>query len=287
MRFSERIGKRQPKSIIQIETMDDELRFLLWNAFHAFVIEKVESTYLSDSMYRNVFRAIWHAFFKRPLDTLPDNAGDAIGKIRGWFMAAAWHDVYDFVEFVAGLDFPHGNAHEYIKFCNRVMEKELAGYRFIEGVLAPISNKEEVSEIEETLELSQREGLVGVNSHIKTAISSFSDKKKPDYRNSIKESVSAVESLAQIISKNPKATLGEAVKAIDVKLHIHPALKNAFSAIYGYTSDADGIRHAMLEESTADFEDAKYMLVSCSAFVNYLIAKAVKAKIDLSGKNRG
>jgi hypothetical protein len=37
----------------------------------------------------------------------------------------------------------------------------------------------------------------------------------------------------------------------------------------------------MIELSRMDFEDAKYMLVSCSAFINYLIAQVAKAKIEL------
>ena len=41
--------------------------------------------------------------------------------------------------------------------------------------------------------------------------------------------------------------------------------------MYGYTSDKSGIRHnSGLDENTT-FEEAKYMLVSCSAFLNYLI----------------
>jgi len=51
-------------------------------------------------------------------------------------------------------------------------------------------------------------------------------------------------------------------------------LKKGFSAIYGFTSDAQGIRHALSEESNIDAADAKFFLVSCSAFVNYLIAKS-------------
>jgi len=51
-------------------------------------------------------------------------------------------------------------------------------------------------------------------------------------------------------------------------------------AIYGYTSDEGGIRHAMLEEKIIDFEDAKFMLVSCSAFINYLIMKSTKSGIE-------
>jgi len=54
---------------------------------------------------------------------------------------------------------------------------------------------------------------------------------------------------------------------------MHHALIKGFSSLYGYTSEADGIRHALLEEPHVGFDEAKYMLVSCSAFVNYLIAK--------------
>jgi hypothetical protein len=35
-----------------------------------------------------------------------------------------------------------------------------------------------------------------------------------------------------------------------------------------------------MEESTCDFENAKYVLVSFSAFVNYLISKEVKAGLS-------
>jgi len=43
--------------------------------------------------------------------------------------------------------------------------------------------------------------------------------------------------------------------------------------LYGYTSDEDGIRHAILNDPELGFAEAKFMVVSCSAFVNYLIAK--------------
>jgi hypothetical protein len=79
-----------------------------------------------------------------------------------------------------------------------------------------------------------------------------------------------VEAVCQILTSDAKTTLGQALK----KLGIHPALEKGFSAIYGYTSDADGIRHALSEETTVDADDAKFFLVSCSAFVNYLIAKS-------------
>ena len=64
-------------------------------------------------------------------------------------------------------------------------------------------------------------------------------------------------------------------------LMIHGALKAAFVKLYGYTSDADGIRHAILDEPNVDFDEAKYMVVVCSAFVNYLASKANTAKLSL------
>ena len=47
----------------------------------------------------------------------------------------------------------------------------------------------------------------------------------------------------------------------------------AFLSLYGYTSDENGIRHGGIDFTNAPSEDAKYMLISCSAFINYLIQK--------------
>ena len=71
------------------------------------------------------------------------------------------------------------------------------------------------------------------------------------------------------------------MKVLTDKIELHTALQQAFKKLYGYTSDADGIRHALLEEASLDFEDAKFMLVACSAFVNYLKIKASKVGIQL------
>ena len=76
--------------------------------------------------------------------------------------------------------------------------------------------------------------------------------------------------MCQIITGDSKATLGKALK----QLNVHKALESGFSAIYGYTNDADGIRHAISGESSVDEDDARFFLVSCSAFVNYLISRA-------------
>ena len=45
-----------------------------------------------------------------------------------------------------------------------------------------------------------------------------------------------------------------------------------------------GIRHALLQEPTLDSDDARFMLVSCSAFVNYLKTKANHRSVMRSSK---
>jgi len=165
---------------------------------------------------------------------------------------------------------------------NLIFEREFAGYRFIDGEIVPITNKSEIKEIEESLFVTQDfTSLKSCNTHLKSSLSKLSDRLNPDYRNSIKESISAVESISKIISNNSKDSLGGALDKIKGKLKIHSALERGFKQIYGYTSDTDGIRHALIEDNNCDFEDAKFMLVSCSAFINYLIIKANKAGIIL------
>jgi hypothetical protein len=95
----------------------------------------------------------------------------------------------------------------------------------------------------------------------------------PDYRNSIKESISAVESLVAITLGTDKGTLGQLLKRLEDEIGLHPALKTAFSNLYGYASDEGGIRHALLEAERVEYEDAQFFLVVCSAFTNYVQSK--------------
>lgn len=86
-----------------------------------------------------------------------------------------------------------------------------------------------------------------MNAHLNTALKHLSDKENPIYRNSVKESVSAVEAICKIYTKNERSTLGDALTKLEREGSIHPALKKAFSSLYGYTSDSAGIRHSLTE----------------------------------------
>ena len=153
------------------------------------------------------------------------------------------------------------------------MEEENSGYRVINNNVVPITSKEEIKCIEK----AQHSEYESVNIHVAKAVELFSKRPNADYENSIKESISAVESLCCIITDNKKATLGDALKKLETKgVKLHKALQNAMSSLYGYTSDEGGIRHGSIDFVGASSEDARYMLISCSAFVNYLIEKWTK-----------
>lgn len=100
----------------------------------------------------------------------------------------------------------------------------------------------------------------------------YSDRKSPDYRNSIKESISAIESAFSAINSEKSRSLPEAIKKAEKNgLGMHPALAKGISNIYGWTSDQDGIRHALVDTETSVGEpEARLMLTLCSSLLGYL-----------------
>jgi hypothetical protein len=85
--------------------------------------------------------------------------------------------------------------------------------------------------------------------------------------------MSAVESAARIITGNKKAMLSDALKKLEEIKPLHPAFKQAMDKLYGYTSDEGGIRHSLIDFAKVDEADAKFMIVACSAFVNFCVQR--------------
>lgn len=182
-----------------------------------------------------------------------------------------WYTIYDFIERYLKILGKETSSLMQEEF-NRILEDEASPYRIVEKLVVPITNETELTTIEE----AKNTKYGTINTHISKALELYANRRNPDYENSIKESICAVESMCCIITgqTGANATLGKTIKKLkDSGIHIHPALENAFSAMYGYASDENGIRHGGIDFKDAPAEDAKYMLVSCSAFVNYLIEK--------------
>lgn len=247
--------------------MNDSLRNSLWNSLDTMLWSTKDflwRDYGSPEMV-GFSRQLWSQHLKRPMDTIPDNSYKTLKEIRSMFFEFSWNEVYDFIEFTAAyLARRYKPVYDYL---NSILQEELSAYRFVNEQLTDITSQQEIEMLETALTDSR---FSGVSAHLQRALELYSNRENPDYRNSIKESISAVESMARIVAENPKATLGDALATIEKKGNLHKALKAGFLSLYGYTSDEGGIRHAMLEEPKLTANDARYFLLSCTSFVNYL-----------------
>lgn len=275
MRFSQRMGLAPVKTELEREGMSEELRNGLWSTVFEYMISGLNNLahYGGALTIRaEFFKMLWVDFLKRPVDDLVIFTDGTVSEdsplrfLRSWFFAAKWDEVYEFVEFCAGF------RDDFIQPANRILKREMSAYRFIGNLLVPVNSEEEVVEVEtanQNLDLTSP-----ARKHLRQAMVLFSDRANPDYRNSIKESISAVESLVKILLGDDKASFGQAMKKLEEDHGLHPAMKKAFGQLYGYTSDSGGIRHAIKDgDVPVEAAEARFMLVTCSAFVNYLITK--------------
>lgn len=156
----------------------------------------------------------------------------------------------------------------FIEDVNREFKRLNFGYRIINGQIVEITSEEEITTIEKALESNQS----NIRTHLSKALELYARKPTGDYRNSIKESISAVEAMSRNITGENTLNF----KKMEEKgVTIPSILRQAFEKLYGYTNDkSTGIRHALMEDTnTPQAEEALFMLVSCSAFINYLNKK--------------
>lgn len=256
--FSYRMGLRKNKEI-QISGVDDDLYNRIWNC--------VRSKYLSGGLYRENYSIICDGFFKERLDGYVD-----LNSLEEKYLSLEWDRVYTFIEFV--LD----NCRlcysvNIISDLNKILEEEFSGYRIINNRAIRITNEIELSEITQ----ASSTGKSSVDKHMNSALDIFSDRKNPDPRNTIKESISALEALLRKASDNDNLTLGQALD--DVMKHsnsINQNLKDVIKNLYKFTNDSSGVRHSHADsKQDVTLDDAQFVLVTCSAIINYLIIKKV------------
>ncbi|MGA3343117.1 MAG: hypothetical protein ABSD11_21650 [Methylocella sp.] len=267
--FSDRHGFTQPKQI-QINDLDIETRNSLWNVCSDFWFTPRSGTLISDNMY-SVARSLYKDFYKVPVNALPSGTFSFVEAQLGTFQTAPWYHVLNLVEFLHAQFQNEASQQRFRNEINGVLEREKSGYRFIAGRLAHITADIEMWELEQAAKHIDR--FAPVTAHVMSALDLYSKKPNPDYRNSIKESISAVEAAAKIITGQPTATLDGAIRIIEHKHSMHGAFRKGITQLYGYTSDEGGIRHSLTEATDIDEADALYMLVSRSAFANYLIRR--------------
>lgn len=268
--FSQRKEIVPVADVIQVNGMNDALRNSLWNVLDVALWSSDHFLYISHgpSGIDLFSKDLWFNYFKKPIDTRPESSSGKLKQIREYFFKCEWNEVYDFIEFVVSAY--SRSMPQLSRMFNRILERESSGYRLVAGHVVDITSEQEVQMLEEAIRDTR---FAGVAAHLDRALELLANREHPDYRNSIKESVSAIESMARIVADNPKATLPEALKALEKNGRLHTALKDGFVKLYSYTSDEQGIRHAMLDEPDISAADAHFFLLSCTSFANYLKAQ--------------
>ena len=290
--FSDRNGIKSENVIIQLNDFDKRTRIQLHNMISEMntlfcrVVLSLDP-YDGEQTIQDFYKFVLGNIYSEPVDSRYFYKADSVIKIIN---ESILNDDYDAViTLIEALiqywdsKLRHKNgyySHEYqsvycaslFEIANSCFEREYIGYRFVDEIIVPISDKNEVKTIQETLNSKYQP----VYEHISKANKLLADREHPDFENSIKESISAVEAICEVLTgaKYSEATLSKMLKKLEENgVVIHSALKSAFNTLYGYTSDANGIRHAGdIGGPASTFEEAKFMLVACSAFINYLTA---------------
>lgn len=261
-RFSERYGHVPVRTALQIDDLDAATRTALWNVLYV-ELDRV----LPDYGFHNsgFARELWTTYLSQTIDDLNSvGKNEIMAYLKGSLLKGPLPEIMDLIEFTGETTGSINLKNE----VNKMFERFLVAYRVVGEQVVPVTTGAEVEAVEEAL--NKATPYAGAREHLDSALSLLADRQNPHYANSVKESISAVESMAQLMTG--RKTLGAALGEMKRNgKEIHPALAEGWSKIFGYTSDADGIRHGSIDPGDVDEALATYFLVSCSAFLGLLI----------------
>lgn len=270
--FSERHGYIKPSDALIVDCMPKEVQNSIYNCLYNYEEE-------NPGFFESLDKMVW-VFFLNEKECDYDQIQFKRGYISLHIIDNSqyeWHQKLSLIEYLLDLlekikKYKQQKMPSFIDSINRSFERLNYGYRIINNIVTPITSKEEVNSIEEAIGSAKD----NIKEHLNSALKHLADKENPDYRNSIKESISAVGVLCREMTG--ENDLGKALFVLEKKQgKLHPQLKTAFGNLYQYVNEKQsGIRHELMDESgtyVPTYHEAKYMLVICSAFINYLNGK--------------
>ena len=282
--FSERYGYIRPSDVIIRETITPEIQNAICSCY-----DRLRQYFKEYGIYGNEYmemeKYLWTYFLNRREGEFYDQHYDG----RIYHVVATqfiedkgepWYRKLDLVEStVKYLYAPTVEnlrntrvADKFVKQLNYEFQRLNFAYRVVGQEIIEITSQGEINAIEE----AQNNASHNIEAHLNAALELYARRPVADYRNSIKESISAVEAFCR--EKTGTNTLGKALDQLKKNGIIIPGqLKEAFEKLYAYTNQPDtGIRHALMDSDgtfAPGAEEALFMLVSCSSFLNYLNSK--------------
>lgn len=271
-RFSHRQGYKELPPQLKLEEVSEQFKARVLLTFNRALIllSKVNRYNASQGRYltnkgKIFFEDLWVKELRKTENINPTYRL-GVSLIETIVIGGDFAAIFDLIEFthekLQNIDFENEIV---AAFCD-----ERLAYRFKGGEVIAVGTAEQAETIERAFSHLEQSKMKGAETHLKNSARFLA---QGNYGDSVRESISAVESAARMIEPNAR-TLGEALNKIhksDEKT-IHPAMNEAFKKLYGYTSDTAGIRHSLLHDSIAPVSEgeALFMLGACSAFIPYL-----------------
>ena len=275
------IARRKKLSFAQAEGAEDlpaqlkrtevskELRAVLWNYIHSELERTSNSemyTYVGNP-WKAALKNVHVYFFHQPVDEFDSSFREAADSVKAVFMKGDYLLIYGWLQHMLRLKIP-----DFAKRVDQILSYCRSPYRVVAAdVIAPVGSDEEANAVGHALSEMNSAGLGGGREHLKVAAAELGF---GHFADSVRESIHAVESIVRVLE--PHGDFSKALAKLEAKTNIHGALKKGFVAIYGFSSDEQGIRHPLLEKNAADVDeaDALFMISACSAFISYLISKS-------------
>ena len=269
--FSQAQGYEPIPGPLALEEISEEARNKLWSLLHGHVCEGTSyyNSSIVASPWEDVLFDLHINFLGYPSDEFDSGLDRFIGEYkRRFLMTEPFNRIFDILQMIM---LHRKCPPSFINAVAATFEDCRLAYVVDKGTpvtILPAATPEEGRAIGNALQDVRAAGLQGAESHLRESGRLIN---AGDWAGSVRHSINAVESVARRIA--PEAgTLGPALNKMG---GLHPALKNAFSSLYGYTSDEQGIRHALLDEteSPAQRDEAVFMLGACASFVSYMLRK--------------
>jgi hypothetical protein len=251
--------------------VSQELRAVLWKYIH----EQIDGTAQSGSFsyylgkpWTHILKEV-HVYREHKLiDDFSTELKPALKVVRQVFEQGSYADIYGWLQFVLRIQ----SSREFAERIATILKYCRSPYRIVaDDVLCPTGTDDEAATIKKAFVDLKASGLSGAREHLKSAAAELS---AGNFADSVRESVHAIESVVRVLE--PSGEFSKALAKLEAKAKIHGALVSGFKSIYGFSSDEQGIRHALLDKGApaVDEVDALFMLGACSAFISYLINKS-------------
>ena len=279
--FSERYNYTKPSDVIIREQITPEIQNAICSCYDRLQELFNNSRTYNEDPYFDMEKYLWTYFLNQREGNFQD--GRMYHIVATGFLENernSWYRKLDLVEFTIKYLYDLGQknyrfssvSNSFISQLNYEFERLNFAYRVVNTEIIEITSKEELVAVESSMHDSPN----NIRIHLNNALERYAQRPIGDYRNSIKESISAVEAYCREITG--ESSLGKALNKLKNKgLVIPSVLKDAFEKLYAYTNQPEtGIRHALMDKDgsyTPDSEEALFMLVSCSSFINYLNKK--------------